>query len=285
MKKRILTFIIVLASVFMLASCEQKDQSEALTGQTVTLRLSGVEIPGARTIRPDTVKSAESYKVSLTEVSMNESGSYVPVQNSPNNKNDINAKISTDGSALTLTITDVHIGIYQVTVNGFTNDVRVLSGKSKDSAPLVVSPSGEKSVTVSLTQVYEDGESENLQGTVSVPIDWSAVTSERIRDGFQLIVFDDSDDTKIASYPYNPADGEKTNDTFTFPADVTPSRFVRFDLYNSEGTEFISTLRRTYIWVAAGNESKPMDGEKGIVINGLQLAMSQSRWMERKVLS
>ena len=271
MKKRILTFIIFLASVFMLASCEQKDQSEALTGQTVTLRLSGVEIPGARTIRPDTVKSAESYKVSLTEVSMNESGSYVPVQNSPNNKNDINAKISTDGSALTLTITDVHIGIYQVTVNGFTNKVRVLSGKSKDSAPLVVSPSGEKSVTVSLTQVYVNGESENLQGTVSVPIDWSAVTSERIRDGFQLIVFDDSDDTKIASYPYNPADGEKTNDTFTFPADVTPSRFVRFDLYNSEGTEFISTLRRTYIWVAAGNESKPMDGEKGIVINDMNL--------------
>ncbi len=272
MKKRILTFIIVLASVFMLASCEQKDQSEALTGQTVTLRLSGVEIPGARTIRPDTVKSAESYKVSLTEVSMNESGSYVPVQNSPNNKNDINAKISTDGSALTLTITDVHIGIYQVTVNGFTANVRVLSGKSEDRAPLVVSPSGEKSVTVSLTQVYVNGESENLKGTVSVPIDWSAVTSERIRDGFQLFVFDDSDDTtKIASYTYKPADGEKTNDTFTFQADVTPSRFVRFDLYNSDGTEFISTLRRTYIWVAAGNESKPMDGEKGIVINDMNL--------------
>ena len=104
MKKRILTFIIVLASVFMLASCEQKDQSEALTGQTVTLRLAGVEIPGARTIRPDTVKSAESYTVSLTEVSMNESGSYVPVQNSQNNKNNINATVSTDGSALTLTL-------------------------------------------------------------------------------------------------------------------------------------------------------------------------------------
>lgn len=273
MKKRILTFIIVLASVFMLASCEQKDQSEALTGQTVTLRLSGVEIPGARTIRPDTVKSAESYKVSLTEVSMNESGSYVPVQNSQNNKNDINAKISTDGSALTLTITDVHIGSYQVTVNGFTDNVRVLSGKSKDSAPLVVSPSGGNSVTITLEQVYSNEGSEKLTGTVSIPIDWSAVTSERISDGFQLIVFDDdsNDTNKIASYTYNPADGEKTNDTFTFQADVTPSRFVRFDLYNSDGTEFISTLRRTYIWVAAGNESKPMDGEKGIVINDMNL--------------
>lgn len=273
MKKRILTFIIVLASVFMLASCEQKDQSEALTGQTVTLRLSGVEIPGARTIRPDTVKSAESYKVSLTEVSMNESGSYVPVQNSPNNKNDINAKISTDGSALTLTITDVHIGSYQVTVNGFTDNVRVLSGKSKDSAPLVVSPSGGNSVTITLEQVYSNEGSENLTGTVSIPIDWSAVTSERIINGFQLIVFDDdsNDTNKIASYTYNPAEGEKTSDTFTFQADVTPSRFVRFDLYNSDGIEFISTLRRTYIWVAAGNESKPMDGEKGIVINDMNL--------------
>lgn len=271
MKKRILTFIIVLASVFMLASCEQKDQSEALTGQTVTLRLAGVEIPGARTIRPDTVKSAESYTVSLTEVSMDESGSYVPVQNSQNNKNNINAAVSTAGSALTLTITDVHIGSYQVTVNGFTDNVRVLSGKSEASAPLVVSPSGGNSVTVSLTQVYENGESENLQGTVSVPLDWSAVTSERIKNGFQLIVFDDSDDTQIATYTYNPAEGEKTSDTFTFQADVTPSRFVRFDLYNSDGTEFISTLRRTYIWVAAGNESKPMDGEKGIVINDMNL--------------
>lgn len=271
MKKRILTFIIVLASVFMLASCEQKDQSEALTGQTVTLRLSGVEIPGARTIRPDTVKSAESYTVSLTEVSMNESGSYVPVQNSQNNKNNINATVSTDGSALTLTITNVHIGSYLVTVNGYTDNVRVLSGKSEASAPLVVSPSGGNSVTVSLTQVYENGESENLQGTVSVPLDWSSVTSERIKNGFQLIVFDDSDDTKIASYTYKPEEGEKTSDTFTFPTDVTPSRFVRFDLFNSDGTEFISTLRRTYIWVAAGNESKPMDGEKGIVINDMNL--------------
>lgn len=271
MKKRILTFIIVLASVFMLASCEQKDQSEALTGQTVTLRLAGVEIPGARTIRPDTVKSAESYTVSLTEVSMNESGSYVPVQNSQNNKNNINATVSTDGSALTLTITNVHIGSYLVTVNGYTDNVRVLSGKSEASAPLVVSPSGGNSVTVSLTQVYENGESENLQGTVSVPLDWSSVTSERIKNGFQLIVFDDSDDTKIASYTYKPEEGEKTSDTFTFPTDVTPSRFVRFDLFNSDGTEFISTLRRTYIWVAAGNESKPMDGEKGIVINDMNL--------------
>ena len=271
MKRNILTFIIVIASVLMLASCEQKDQSEALTGQTVTLRLSGVEIPCARTIRPDAIKSAERYTVSLTEVSKDESGQYNPVKDSPNNKTNINATISSDGSALTLTITDVHIGSYQVTVNGFTNNVRVLSGKSKDSDPLVVSPSGEKSVTVSLTQVYEDGESENLQGTVSVPIDWSAVTSERIKNGFQLIVFDDSDDTEIESYTYNPAEGEKTSDTFSFPAGVTPSRFVRFDLYNSDGTEFISTLRRTYIWVAAGNESKPMDGEKGIVINDMNL--------------
>lgn len=271
MKKRILTFIIVLASVFMLASCEQKDQSEALTGQTVTLRLSGVEIPGARTIRPDTVKSAESYTVSLTEVSMNESGSYVPVQGSQNNKININATVSTDGSALTLTITDVHIGSYLVTVNGYTDKVRVLSGKSKDSAPLVVSPSGGNSVTVTLKQVYSNEGSENLTGTVSIPIDWSAVTSERIKNGFQLIVFDDSDNTKIASYTYKPEEGEKTSNTFTFPTDVTPSRFVRFDLYNSDGTEFISTLRRTYIWVAAGNESKPMDGEKGIVINDMNL--------------
>ena len=271
MKKRILTFIIVLASVFMLASCEQKDQSEALTGQTVTLRLSGVEIPGARTIRPDTVKSAESYTVSLSEVSMNESGSYVPVQDSQNNKININATVSTDGSALTLTITDVHIGSYLVTVNGYTDKVRVLSGKSKDSAPLVVSPSGGNSVTVTLKQVYSSEGSENLTGTVSIPIDWSAVTSERIKSGFQLIVFDDSDDTKIASYTYKPEEGEKTSGTFTFPTDVTPSRFVRFDLYNSDGTEFISTLRRTYIWVAAGNESKPMDGEKGIVINDMNL--------------
>ena len=271
MKKRILTFIIVLASVFMLASCEQKDQSEALTGQTVTLRLSGVEIPGARTIRPDTVKSAESYTVSLTEVSMNESGSYVPVQDSQNNKININATVSTDGSALTLTITDVHIGSYLVTVNGYTDNVRVLSGKSKDSAPLVVSPSGGNSVTVTLEQIYSTEGSENLTGTVSIPIDWSAVTSERIKNGFQLIVFDDSDDTKIESYTYKPEEGEKTSDTFTFQTDVTPSRFVRFDLYNSDGTEFISTLRRTYIWVAAGNESKPMDGEKGIVINDMNL--------------
>lgn len=272
MKRNILTFIIVIASVLMLASCEQKDQSEALTGQTVTLRLSGVEIPGARTIRPDTVKSAESYKVSLTEVSMDESGSYVPVQNSQNNKNDINATVSTDGSALTLKITDVHIGSYQVTVNGFTDNVRVLSGKSKDGAPLVVSPAGGNNVTISLTQVYENEEDEQLKGTVSVPLDWSAVTSDRISDGFQIKVFDDSDDnTEIASYTYNPAEGEKTSDTFTFQAGVTPSRFVRFDLYNSNGTEFISTLRRTYIWVAAGNESKPMDGEKGIVINDMNL--------------
>lgn len=274
MKTRIMTAVLILFTAIAMIACEQADQSTVLTQQqNVTIRLANVADPNARTLRPDAVATAAKYLVSLTEVSYSEGSGWADVRGLENNKTDVEATIGGDGQSLTLTISDVHIGSYRVSIKGMNgNDVKVLYGES--DSPLTVSPTGGNSISIKLEQVFDNTGDESLKGSVEIPLDWSAVTDDRLDEGFQIKVFDNSGNEHIATYTYDPSTGAKTSDTFTFETDVTPSRFVRFDLYEANGSTLVSTLRRTYIWVAAGNVSRPMDGEEGIVINDMNLQLA-----------
>ena len=275
MKTRIMTAVLILFTAIAMIACEQADQSTVLTQQqNVTIRLANVADPNARTVRPDAVAPAAKYLVSLTEVSHPEGSGWADVRGSKNNKTDVEATIGGDGQSLTLTISDVHIGSYRVSIKGMDgNDVKVLYGES--DSPLTVSPTTDgNSISITLEQVFDKTGDESLEGSVEIPLDWSAVTDDRLDEGFQIKVFDNSGNEHIATYTYDPSEGAKTSDTFTFKTDVTPSRFVRFDLYEADGSTLVSTLRRTYIWVAAGNVSRPMDGEEGIVINDMNLQLA-----------
>lgn len=274
MKTRIMTAVLILFTAIAMIACEQADQSTVLTQQqNVTIRLANVADPNARTLRPDAVATAAKYLVSLTEVSYSEGSGWADVVGTENNKTDVEATIGGDGQSLTLTISDVHIGSYRVSIKGMDgNDVKVLYGES--DSPLTVSPTDGNSISITLEQVFDNTGDESLKGSVEIPLDWSAVTDDRLDEGFQIKVFDNSGNELIATYTYDPSEGAKTSDTFTFETDVTPSRFVRFDLYVDDGSTLVSTLRRTYIWVAAGNVSRPMDGEEGIVINDMNLQLA-----------
>lgn len=274
MKTRIITAVLILFTAIAMIACEQADPSTVLTQQqNVTIRLANVADPNARTLRPDAVAPAAKYLVSLTEVSHSEGSGWADVGESKNNKTDVEATIGGDGQSLTLTISDVHIGSYRVSIKGMDgNNVKVLYGES--DSPLTVSPTGGNSISITLEQVFGNTGDESLKGSVEIPLDWSAVTDDRLDEGFQIKVFDNSENKLIATYTYDPSTGAKTSDTFTFETDVTPSRFVRFDLYVDDGSTLVSTLRRTYIWVAAGNVSRPMDGEEGIVINDMNLQLA-----------
>lgn len=276
MKTRIMTAVLILFTAIAMIACEQADQSTVLTQQqNVTIRLANVADPNARTLRPDAVAPAAKYLVSLTEVSYSEGSGWADVSGSENNKTDVEATIGGDGQSLTLTISDVHIGSYRVSIKGMDgNSVKVLYGESGSSSPLTVSPTGTNPISITLEQVFDNTGDESLKGSVEIPLDWSAVTDDRLDEGFQIRVFDNSENKLIATYTYDPSTGAKTSDTFTFETDVTPSRFVRFDLYEADGSTLVSTLRRTYIWVAAGNVSRPMDGEEGIVINDMNLQLA-----------
>lgn len=275
MKTRIMTAVLILFTAIAMIACEQADQSTVLTQQqNVTIRLANVADPNARTLRPDAVAPAAKYLVSLTEVSYSEGSGWADASGSENNKTDVEATIGGDGQSLTLTISDVHIGSYRVSIKGMDgNNVKVLYGES--DSPLTVSPTTDgNSISITLEQVFDNTGDESLKGSVEIPLDWSAVTDDRLDEGFQIKVFDNSGNKLIATYTYDPSEGAKTCDTFTFETDVTPSRFVRFDLYEAGGSTLVSTLRRTYIWVAAGNVSRPMDGEEGIVINDMNLQLA-----------
>lgn len=275
MKTRIMTAVLILFTAIAMIACEQADQSTVLTQQqNVTIRLANVADPNARTLRPDAVAPAAKYLVSLTEVSYSEGSGWADASGSENNKTDVEATIGGDGQSLTLTISDVHIGSYRVSIKGMDgNNVKVLYGES--DSPLTVSPTTDgNSISITLEQVFDNTGDERPKGSVEIPLDWSAVTDDRLTEGFQIKVFDNSGNEPIAKYIYDPSTGAKTSDTFTFETDVTPSRFVRFDLYEADGSTLVSTLRRTYIWVAAGNVSRPMDGEEGIVINDMNLQLA-----------
>ena len=274
MKTRIMTAVLILFTAIAMIACEQADQSTVLTQQqNVTIRLANVADPNARTLRPDAVATAAKYLVSLTEVSYSEGSGWADVRGPENNKTDVEATIGVDGQSLTLTISDVHIGSYRVSIKGMDGkNVKVLYGES--DSPLTVSPTGGNSISITLEQVFDNTGDESLKGSVEIPLDWSAVTDDRLDEGFQIKVFDNSGNEHIATYTYDPSTGAKTSDTFTFETDVTPSRFVRFDLYVDDGSTLVSTLRRTYIWVAAGNVSRPMDGEEGIIINDMNLQLA-----------
>ena len=275
MKTRIMTAVLILFTAIAMIACEQADQSTVLTQQqNVTIKLANVADPNARTLRPDAVATAAKYLVSLTEVSYSEGSGWADVRGSENNKTDVEATIGGEGQSLTLTISDVHIGSYRVSIKGMDgNNVKVLYGES--DSPLTVSPTTDgNSISIPLEQVFDNTGDESLEGSVEIPLDWSAVTDDRLDEGFQIKVFDNSGNEHIATYTYDPSTGDKTSDTFTFKTDVTPSRFVRFDLYEADGSTLVSTLRRTYIWVAAGNVSRPMDGEEGIIINDMNLQLA-----------
>lgn len=261
-KMRMLPVLIIMA-LALLSSCSDKGAEEDMT-RTVTIGLANVTDPSTRTIRPDTVRPAGRYDVTLTETALSD-GVWTDVPEG------ITKKASAEGTN-SIKIDSVQIGTYRVSVEGWTDGELVLEGSSAADTPLSVAPNGANSISITLTQVYA-GDSHT--GTVEIPVDWSAAasSSQRMQDlmadgGIVIKMVSQEDGEQGTVLWTSPASGtSSTSMTISATLPVTPSKLVSFDIYDSTGKDLIASgLYPSVIWVASGNTSRPMDGQGDFII-------------------
>lgn len=261
-KMRMLPVLIIMA-LALLSSCSDKGAEEDMT-RTVTIGLANVTDPSTRTIRPDTVRPAGRYDVTLTETALSD-GVWTDVPEG------ITKKASAEGTS-SITIDSVQIGTYRVSVEGWTDGELVLEGSSAADTPLSVTPNGANSISITLSQVYAG---DSLTGTVEIPVDWSAAasSSQRMQDlmadgGIVIKMVSQEDGEQGTVLWTSPASGtSSTSMTISAILPVTPSKLVSFDIYDSTGEDLIASgLYPSVIWVASGNTSRPMDGQGDFII-------------------
>lgn len=249
MMRRRLFPVIVVAIILLLCACSQDD---AMRGRTVSIALEGVAQPGARTILPDGYVQPTKFDVTLTAVEGNgETRTYkdLPL------------------SAGSLTLTDVKLGTYTVSIDGKTaKDAIVMKGKGHEN--LVVTTTEVSSVTVTMDVVSDSG-----TGYIKVVFDWTAAKdNERLTsylksgDGLTFKMYDVATGKELGSTEAIKG-SNKTSATLTATIDLGIAGKNEFDVYYklySGETLITDKLRRSTAHVYAGNTS--VDDEDEIII-------------------
>lgn len=249
MMRRRLFPAIVVAIILLLCACSQDD---AMRGRTVSIALEGVAQPGARTILPDGYVQPTKFDVTLTAVEGNgETRTYkdLPL------------------SAGSLTLTDVKLGTYTVSIDGKTaKDAIVMKGKGHEN--LVVTTTEVSSVTVTMDVVSDSG-----TGTIKVVFDWTAAKdNERLTsylksgDGLTFKMYDVATGKELGTTEVIKG-SNKTSATLTATIDLGIAGKNEFDVYYklySGETLITDKLRRSTAHVYAGNTS--VDDEDEIII-------------------
>lgn len=249
MMRRRLFPAIVVAIILLLCACSQDD---AMRGRTLSIALEGVAQPGARTILPDGYVQPTKFDVKLTAVDGNgETKEY--------------SGLTLSGGSLTLT--DVKLGTYSVSIDGKIDDGTTVM-KGEGDKPLVVTPTSVSSVTVKMDVISDSG-----TGTIKVVFDWSAA-----KDNERLTSYLDSGDG-LTFKMYDVATGKElgsteaikgsntTSATLTATIDLGTEGKNEFDVYYklySGATLITDKLRRSTAHVYAGNTS--VDDEDEIII-------------------
>lgn len=248
MRRRLFPAIVV-AIILLLCACSQDD---AMRGRTLSIALEGVAQPGARTILPDSYVQPTKFDVTLTAKEGNgETRTYkdLPL------------------SAGSLTLTDVKLGTYTVSIDGKTDDgTTVMQGKG--DKPLEVTPTDVSSVTVTMDVVSDSG-----TGTIKVVFDWSAAKdNERLTSylefgqGLTFKMYDVATGKELGSTEVIKG-SNKTSATLTATIDLVKEGKNEFDVYYklySGETLITDKLRRSTAHVYAGNTS--VDDEDEIII-------------------
>lgn len=249
MMRRRLFPAIVVAIILLLCACSQDD---AMRGRTLSIALEGVAQPGARTILPDGYVQPTKFDVTLTaEEGNDETRTYkdLPL------------------SAGSLTLTDVKLGTYSVSIDGKSDDGTTVM-KGEGDKPLVVTPTSVSSVTVKMDVISDSG-----TGTIKVVFDWSAAKdNERLTsyldygDGLTFKMYDVATGKELGST-------EAIKGSNTTSATLTATIYLgkegknEFDVYYklfSGDTLITDKLRRSTAHVYAGNTS--VDDEDEIII-------------------
>ena len=250
MMRRRLFPAIVVAIILLLCACSQDD---AMRGRTLSIALEGVAEPGARTILPDGYVQPTKFDVTLTAVDGN------------GEKTKEYSGLPLSGGSLTLT--DVKLGTYTVSIDGKIDDgTTVMKGVGNDQ--LVVTPTSVSSVTVKMDVISDSG-----TGTIKVVFDWSAAKdNERLTSylefgqGLTFKMYDVATGKELGSTEVIKG-SNKTSATLTATIDLGIAGKNEFDVYYklySGETLITDKLRRSTAHVYAGNTS--VDDEDEIII-------------------
>ena len=249
MMRRRLVPAIVVAIILLLCACSQDD---AMRGRTLSIALEGVAEPGARTILPDGYVQPTKFDVTLTAVDGNgETKEY--------------SGLPLSGGSLTLT--DVKLGTYTVSIDGKTDkDAIVMKGTGDTN--LDVTPTTVSNVTVKMDVISDSG-----TGTIKVVFDWTAAKdNERLTSylefgqGLTFKMYDVATGKELGSTEVIKG-SNKTSATLTATIDLGIAGKNEFDVYYklySGETLITDKLRRSTAHVYAGNTS--VDDEDEIII-------------------
>ncbi len=244
MMRRRLFPAIVVAIILLLCACSQDD---AMRGRTLSIALEGVAQPGARTILPDGYVQPTKFDVTLTAVDGNgETKEY--------------SGLTLSGGSLTLT--DVKLGTYTVSIDGKSDDGTTVM-KGVGNAQLVVTPTSVSPVTVTMDVISDSG-----TGTIKVVFDWSAAKdNKRLKsylatdEGITFKMYKVGDDTTpLTAVTVKGAD---TTATLTATIDLAEAGGNEFDVYYklySGNTLITDKLRMSTVHVYAGNTSVDDEG-------------------------
>lgn len=274
MKKGITFLLFIIMSLILVTSCNQ-DQSEKMT-RDVSLSLGNVHNPASRTIMPSEYVQPDSFFVVLTPVD----GNGVEWKNT---------KALTLGAGNSLTLNDVMLGTYTISVTGQKGGKDVMKGNSQEGESLNVKPDGTSfttsdgsgNLTIMMDVIKDKGE-----GNVQVTLDWSAVASdERIIEYFAQggsgLTFEmwEIGGKELGSVSTTDSSQTRLTLNATLPVTRDENKDVYFKLY-SGNTLITENLRRSTLYVYAENTS--IDSEGDIVITSDDISwgtnVKNTRW-------
>ena len=274
MKKGITFLLFIIMSLILVTSCNQ-DQSEKMT-RDVSLSLGNVHNPASKTIMPSEYVQPESFFVVLTPVD----GNGVKWENK---------EALTLGAGNSLTLKDVMLGTYTISVTGQKDGKDVMKGNSQEGESLNVRPDGTSfttsdgsgNLTIMMDVIKDKGE-----GNVQVTLDWSAVASdERIMEYFAQgglgLTFEmwEIGGEELGSVSTTNSSQTRLTLNATLPVTVDENKDVYFKLY-SGNTLITENLRRSTLYVYAENTS--VDSEGDIVITSDDISwgtnVKNTRW-------
>lgn len=274
MKKGITFLLFIIMSLILVTSCNQ-DQSEKMT-RDVSLSLGNVHNPASRTIMPSEYVQPDSFFVVLTPVD----------ENGVEWKN---TEALTLGAGNSLTLKDVMLGTYTISVTGQKDGKDVMKGNSQEGESLNVRPDGTSFTTSDGSgnlKIMMDVIKDKGKGNVQVTLDWSAVASdERIIEYFAQgglgLTFEmwEIGGEKLGSV--STTNISETKLTLKENLEVTGdgNKDVYFKLYSGY-TLITENLRRSTLYVYAENTS--VDSEGDIVITSDDISwgtnVKNTRW-------
>ena len=218
-----------------------------MRGRTLSIALEGVAQPGARTILPDGYVQPTKFDVTLTA-------------DEGNGVTKTYEDLTLSGGSLTLT--DVKLGTYTVSIDGKIDDgTTVMKGVGNDQ--LVVTPTSVSSVTVKMDVISDSG-----KGTIKVVFDWTAAKDNaRLKsylataEGITFKMYKVGDDTTPLAT--DTVKGADTTATLTATIDLAEAGGNEFDVYYklySGNTLITDKLRMSTVYVYAGNTSVDDEG-------------------------